>query len=60
MIKLKRIARAILFVILIVLAGLGVGLSGGVPIPSIVKRKDAEKENIELIESKEESDDEKS
>ena len=42
--------RKCVFIFLILLAGIGVGLSGGVPIPKTTSRKDNEKENIELIE----------
>lgn len=50
----KRALRLCVFICLIVLAGIGVGLSGGVPIPMSNSRKDTEKENIELIENQEE------
>jgi len=42
------------YVCLIVLAGIGIGLSGGVPIPSLKNRRDSEKEKIELIVNQEE------
>jgi len=51
--RLKQAARLFIFICLIVLAGLGIGLSGGVPIPTINHRKDSEKEDIELIENEE-------
>lgn len=51
--RIKRAARLLLFICLIVLAGIGIGISGGVPIPRIKTRKDSEKEKIELIESQE-------
>jgi len=39
-----------MFVCFMALAGVAVGLSGGVPIPFIKIRRDAEQENIELVE----------
>lgn len=51
--KLKQAARLLAFICLIVLAGLGIGLSGGVPIPTINNRKDSEKENIEQTDNHE-------
>lgn len=58
--RIKRVARIIAFILLIVLASIGVGLSGGIPIPMSNKRKDSQKENIEMLENHEnESDDEK-
>jgi len=56
--KLKRIARIIAFIILILLASLGVGLSGGIPIPMSNKRKDAQKDKIELIDNQQKKSDE--
>lgn len=53
----KRTIRLILFVCLIVLAALGIGLSGGVPLPFSNKRKDTPDINIELVESEDESTD---
>jgi len=51
--RMKKALRVITFVCLIVLASVGVGLSGGVPLPTIKNRRDSEKENIELIENQE-------
>lgn len=50
--KIKKFLRLLLFICLIILACLGVGLSGGVPLPLSNKRRDSGKENIELIEPK--------
>lgn len=47
--SIKRTARLFLLICLIVLAGIGIGLTGGVPLPSIKSRKDSEKEDIELM-----------
>ena len=52
--RVKRALRLFVFICLIVLASIGVGLSGGIPIPMSNSRKDTEKENIELIENQEE------
>jgi len=57
--KIKRIVRLFALVILIVLASLGIGLSGGVPLPSFTNRKESEIDNTELIEDKEEQKDQK-
>jgi len=48
--RIKKAARLFAFICLIVLAGIGIGMSGGVPIPSIKNRKETEKENVELLE----------
>lgn len=53
--KIKKTLRLLAFIVLIVLAGLGIGISGGVPIPLSNHRKKSEKENIELMENQEES-----
>ena len=55
--RIKQAARLLVFISLIILAGLGIGLSGGVPIPTIKNRKDPEKENIELIENQDKESD---
>lgn len=55
--RIKQAARLLIFICLIVLAGIGIGLSGGVPIPSIKNRNNSEKENIELIENQDEESD---
>lgn len=54
MVRIKKAMRLFVLICLIVLASIGVGLSGGVPIPMSNSRKDTEKENIELIENQEE------
>jgi len=53
MIRIKKAARLLAFACLLVLAGVGIGLSGGVPPPSLTIRRESEKENIELIEHQE-------
>jgi len=59
--RMKKAARLFAFICLIVLAGIGIGLSGGVPIPISNHRRDSEKEHIELIEDQDKtSDDQKS
>lgn len=55
--RIKKAVRIFAFVCLIVLASVGVGLSGGIPLPTLKKRRDAEKENIELIENQSEKSD---
>jgi hypothetical protein len=49
----KRILRLSGFVLLIVLASVGVGFAGGVPIPSSNKKEDTIEIAIELVESQE-------
>jgi len=49
--RIKRAIRLFAFVCLIVLASIGVGLSGGVPLPSFSSKRESEKEDIELIEN---------
>lgn len=55
--RIKRAARLFAFICLIVLAGIGIGLSGGIPVPITKNRRDSEKENIELIEEHDNSSD---
>ena len=49
--RFKKILKRLLLIALILLAGVGVGLSGGVPIPNIGKRRDKSEINKESIES---------
>jgi len=55
--KAKRVFRFILYVLLISLACIGVGLSGGVPIKFNQPNRDPEKDKIELVENKDEDSD---
>lgn len=55
--KIKKMIKLLAFVSLLALAGVGVGLSGGVPIPLLKNRRDFEKEDIELVEEKTEKSD---
>lgn len=48
--KILKGLRLMAFVFLIVLAGIGIGLSGGVPIP-MTKRRENKKDNIEQIDN---------
>ena len=47
--------RLFALICLIVLASIGVGISGGVPLPSFSKRIESETENIELIDEQDEN-----
>ncbi len=47
----KRILKIVGFVLLIILAGFGVGMCGGVPIPKAGRREDATDAAIELVET---------
>ncbi len=49
--------RMLLLICLIVLASVGIGLAGGVPIPLSSKREDKVDVNVELIESKDQEED---
>jgi hypothetical protein len=55
--RFKKFIRISFFILLIVLASLGVGLSGGVPIPFSNKRRQESEIKIELI--KEDKDENK-
>lgn len=55
--KVKKAIKLLAFISLLTLAGVGIGLSGGVPIPLLKNRRDFEKENIELVEEKTEKSD---
>lgn len=55
--RIKKAARLLAFICLIVLAGIGIGLSGGVPLPASTSRRESEKEKIELIENQDEKAD---
>ncbi len=49
--------RLLAWICLIALAVMGVGLSGGVPIPLSNKREDTLEANIELVEAEKEAPD---
>ncbi len=49
---LKKAIRHCMFICFILIAGLAVGLSGGVPVPFQKIRRDAEVETAELVEEK--------
>jgi len=49
----KSALRTILLICMLCLAGIGIGLSGGVPLPHLKNRRDFEKEKIELVEDNE-------
>lgn len=49
----KRILRLSGFVLLIVLASVGVGFAGGVPIPSSNKKEDTIEITVEMVETQE-------
>jgi len=40
--KLKKLVKVLAFVCLILLAGIGIGISGGVPFTILKKRRDQE------------------
>lgn len=46
--------RQLMFICFIFIAGLAVGLSGGVPVPFQKIRREAEKETAELVEEQDE------
>lgn len=49
--RFKQLLRRLLLIALLLLAGLGVGLSGGMPIPNTSKRRDKSEINKESVES---------
>jgi len=53
--RIKKAARLLAFICLIALAGIGIGISGGVPLPTIKNKRDSGKENIELLENQDEN-----
>ena len=53
--RFKNILKLSALVLLIVLASVGIGMAGGVPIPSSNKRKDSTDLKIELVESNEDN-----
>ncbi len=52
--RFKRLLRRFLLVCLIVLASIGIGLTGGIPIPSVGKREDKQEINKEALDVAEE------
>lgn len=55
--RIRKTARLLAFICLIILAGIGIGISGGVPLPLSKNRRGSEKENIELIENQDKKSD---
>lgn len=53
--KIKRVLRLLVLIGLIVLASIGIGISGGIPLPLSKNRRDTEKDPIELIDNQEEN-----
>lgn len=51
--QIKKAAKLLVLIILIVLASIGIGLAGGIPLSMSKPRKDPEKEDIELVENQE-------
>jgi hypothetical protein len=49
--KTQRVLRHLVLIILIVLAVLGVGLSGGIPLNKVKSREDHVIDDIELVEN---------
>jgi hypothetical protein len=48
--KIQKSLRMLLLILLIFLASIGVGMSGGVPIPIKNKKDDSKETQIELVE----------
>lgn len=55
--KLRKAAKLLALLCLIALAGLGIGLSGGIPIPFSKNYRESEKEPTELVKEQEEKSD---
>lgn len=56
--KFKKTARLLCMVIVIILASIGIGISGGIPIIPIHKKLDIITAKIELVEPREEEESE--
>lgn len=56
--KVKQFFKLLALITLILLASVGIGLSGGAPIPSMRMNRDKEQAPIELVEEKDEEDSE--
>ncbi len=56
--KFKKIVRLLVFVFFMLLACIGVGLSGGVPVPFSQNRRDKENPIIEMVDETEEESEE--
>lgn len=52
----KKLARHICLILLIVLASVGIGIAGGVPVTPTQRRSENTPATIELVESKEDDD----
>jgi len=52
--RFKLLLRRFLLICLIVLASIGIGLTGGIPIPSFGKREDKQEINNEGLDAAEE------
>jgi len=57
--KAMRVFKVFIYIFLISLACLGVGLSGGVPIPFNRLKRDPNKDKTELLEIKDDNSDSK-
>ena len=53
--KAKRVFKILLFVLFIFLAALGVGISGGVPIPINRSERDKKRDDIELVQEEDQT-----
>ena len=51
--RFKLLLRRFLLICLIVLASIGIGLTGGIPIPSFGKREDKQEINNEALDAAE-------
>jgi len=54
--RFKLLLRRFLLIGLIVLASIGIGLTGGIPIPSFGKREDEQEINNEALDAAEEEE----
>lgn len=52
----KKALRLIILILLIVLASVGIGMSGGVPLPNQSVRRDKEEAETELVEEHQNQD----
>jgi len=54
--RFKLLLRRFLLICLIVLASIGIGLTGGIPIPSFGKREDKQEINNEVLDAEEDKE----
>lgn len=54
--RFKQLLRRLLLIVLIILASVGIGLSGGIPIPTVSKRREKSEINNEHVDKEEKTE----